>query len=114
MSEIGRGRLVAGGSQQVRGRFTAVLEVDALLGLLDSDDGELIIYLSRPNVTMIAPLYERLVGIVCEHGNETSHVAIVARELSLPCVVQAHLEHDIEELEGRWVLIDEEGTLRLQ
>lgn len=115
MSErIGRGRVVAGGERHASGRFAAVLDVQDLLRLMDVSETALIVYLIHPNVTMMAPIYDRITGLACEHGDFQSHVAIVARELGVPCLVQTTLERDVQALEGRTVRIDPSGALELE
>jgi signal transduction protein with GAF and PtsI domain len=83
--------------------------------VMDSTGEEkLVAYLEHPNVTMMAPIQTRLAAIVCANGDEQAHVAIVSRELGLPCAVQVRLD-GIEpgELDGRAVVLDADGTLSL-
>jgi pyruvate,water dikinase len=110
---FGAGTVVSGGAGPVTGRFSSIVDVADLLRLMDEDGQQLVAFLEHPNVTMMAPVHERLVAIVCESGDEQAHVAIVARELGIPCVVRAELSLAREELEGRWVRLDTDGTLHL-
>jgi len=50
-----------------------------------------------------------VVGLVTERGGPTSHTAIIARQLGIPCVVGAHGALEIEV--GSWVVVD--GTTGL-
>lgn len=53
-----------------------------------------------------------VLGIVCEHGGPTSHTAIIARQLGIPCVVAAAGLTAIED--GATVLVDAAaGTIEL-
>lgn len=110
---VGAGRTVSGGAEAVEGRFIALLDLDGLKRAIDLEGDRLIVFLAHPNVTMIAPVYGRLAGIVCESGDEAAHVAIVARELSMPCAVQVCLERDLADLEGRLVRLEPGGELLL-
>jgi phosphohistidine swiveling domain-containing protein len=109
----GHGTMVSGGSAAVTGRFVALLEVSDLLEVMDRDDGPFIAYMTYPNVTMIAPAYDVMSGIVCEHGDAVSHVAIVAREIDVPCAVQTRLEIPLEQLRGREVRLSASGQLEV-
>ncbi len=114
MSErIGAGRTVSGGARAVEGRFLALLDVEDLKRAIDEKPEHLIVFIAHPNVTMIAPIYGRLAGIVCASGDEAAHVAIVARELSLPCAVQVSLERELGDLEGHRVRLEPGGELLL-
>jgi pyruvate,water dikinase len=111
---FGAGTIVSGGTRAVRGRFVSLVEVADLLRVMEEDGQQLVAFLEHPNVTMMAPIHERLTAIVCESGDEQAHVAIVARELGIPCVVRAELSRPRADLEGRWVRLDTDGTLHLE
>lgn len=115
MSErVGGGRMVSGGSEPAHGRFVALLDVGDLLRVIDAGEDSLIAYLEHPNVTMMATIESRLNAIVCANGDEQAHVAIIARELGLPCVVQLQLDgSELERLEGHRVTLDPDGSLVL-
>jgi phosphohistidine swiveling domain-containing protein len=110
----GAGQVVSGGDQAAVGRFAALLRVEDLIAELDGPVERLVAFLAHPNVTMIAPLQPRLAAIVCETGDESAHVAIVSRELGLPCVVQFELALPLDVLEGREVTLRPDGTLVLE
>lgn len=109
--QVGAGRMVAGGSEPVSGRFIALLDVDSLMSAMDGGDDRLIAYLEAPNVTMMAPIQARLAGIACASGDESAHVAIVSRELELPCAVKVDLDVSLEELAGEQVTLWPDGRL---
>jgi hypothetical protein len=113
MSEpIGSGTMVSGGGEPAVGTFVALLDVDGLMRVMDGDLTELVAYLEHPNVTMMAPIQSRLAAIVCANGDEQAHVAIVSRELGLPCVVQLTLDRaDPAELDGLRVRLEPDGSL---
>ncbi len=112
---IGTGTMVSGGAEPARGRFVALLDVQDLMKAMDAPGEEkLVAYLEHPNVTMMAPIQTRLAAIVCANGDEQAHVAIVSRELGLPCAVQVRLDAtELPDLEGRPVVLAPDGTLSL-
>jgi phosphoenolpyruvate-protein kinase (PTS system EI component) len=107
----GHGTVVSGGDASAEGRLVALLDVDDLLAAMDAGEQDLVAYLVHPNVTMMAPIYDSLNAIVCEHGDDASHVAIVARELGIPCAVQTKLELPLERLVGQRVRLEPTGEL---
>jgi phosphohistidine swiveling domain-containing protein len=111
--KIGQGVMVGGGATGAEGTFETLIEVDDLLALMGSGRTGIVAYLEHPNVTMVGPLYDSLAAVVCEHGDDSSHVAIVARELGIPCVVHATLDRDPLELRGQTVRLDVGGELFL-
>jgi signal transduction protein with GAF and PtsI domain len=111
---IGSGRMVSGGDEPAVGRFVALLDVESLMRAMDDGREPLVAYLAHPNVTMMAPIHSRLAAIVCASGDESAHVAIVARELGLPCAVQFQLDRKLEDLERLGVRLDPDGTLLLE
>lgn len=110
---LGSGRLVSAGEQTEDGggRFVALVDVEDLMAVMDDGDDDLVAYVESPNVTMIAPVSQRLVGIICLTGDELAHIAIVARELGVPCLVESKLTKPIEELRGARVRISREGAI---
>jgi phosphoenolpyruvate synthase/pyruvate phosphate dikinase len=110
---IGKGTMVSGGAEPTVGTFVAILDVEGLMKAMDGGGTDLVAYLEHPNVTMMAPIQSRLAAIVCANGDEQAHVAIVSRELGLPCAVQLTLESDPTSLDGRQVRLDPDGSLSL-
>lgn len=105
MSEIARGTAVSGGERSAGGRLVAIGDAQDLLAEMERD-GPIVVYLEAPNVTMMAPIFDRVAALVCERGDSQAHVAIVARELGIPCLVQCSLAERLAELEGTEVTVD--------
>jgi hypothetical protein len=105
--------MVGGGDKDAEGAFETLFEVEDLLELMGSGRTNLVAYLEHPNVTMVGPLYDSLAAIVCRHGDDSAHVAIIARDLGIPCAVQAKLDRDPAELRGCTVRLDTSGELFL-
>jgi signal transduction protein with GAF and PtsI domain len=108
---IGGGTMVSGGGEPTVGTFVALLDVEDLMKAMDAGGSDLVAYLEHPNVTMMAPIQSRLAAIVCANGDEQAHVAIVSRELGLPCAVQLTLDDDPTSFDGARVRLDPDGTL---
>jgi signal transduction protein with GAF and PtsI domain len=109
--QLGSGTMVSGGGEPTVGTFVAILDVEGLMRAMDGGGSDLVAYLEHPNVTMMAPIQSRLAAIVCANGDEQAHVAIVSRELGLPCVVQLTLAADPKSLDGARVRLAPDGTL---
>jgi signal transduction protein with GAF and PtsI domain len=103
--------MVSGGGEPTVGTFVAILDVEGLMRAMDGGGTDLVAYLEHPNVTMMAPIQSRLAAIVCANGDEQAHVAIVSRELGLPCVVQLTLAAAPTSLDGAKVRLTPDGTL---
>jgi phosphoenolpyruvate-protein kinase (PTS system EI component) len=111
MLRIGGGMLTCGGA--CRGTLRRVSGVADVLRLMQTDLSGVILLTNAASATFVTPLFPLIRGIVCTTGGATSHIAIVAREFNLACVMAAGIDHD-GELEGRMVGFTEDGTLYLE
>lgn len=105
MSEKIAGTAVSGGERSATGRLVSIGGAEDLLAEMDRD-GDIVVYLEAPNVTMMAPIFDRVVALVCEHGDSQAHVAIVARELGIPCLVQCPLGGRLDQVVGSELTVD--------
>ena len=106
---LGHGTLVSGGS--VRGTATRVKDVDDVVGLLDGSDlGDVILLTESASATTIMPLLAEVAGVVCTVGGPTSHLATVARDFGLTCVVGAS-SMPLDEVDGRRIAVQDDGTV---
>jgi len=109
MQPIGRGQVVSrGGVEGILHQANTVEEVFALLPKDNLD--EVILLTDSPSATAVVPLLSKVRGVVCRSGGMTSHLAIVAREFGLACIMGADLI-DSAEVEGVAVTITEEGEI---
>ena len=70
------------------------------------------IILSKTLSPNLVVLFKKTAGIICETGGFFSHAAIIAREMNLPCLVQAKIGGAIED--GQKVRIDgKKGTITI-
>jgi signal transduction protein with GAF and PtsI domain len=94
----------------LRGRVTVVRALPDVLALLGEDLGETLLWISEPVVTLVAPVMEEVAGILCSSGGPAAHVAIVSRELDLPCLMQCRIE-DGEDIDGATLVVGADGTI---
>ena len=108
MVRVGQGNVTSGNG--CRGTLRVVETVADVLGLLKEDVSEVVLYTPTASATIMTPLFPRIKGVVCSTGGETSHVAIVAREFNLPCIMGSEIEYD-GALDGCIVNFNEEGEI---
>jgi len=108
---IGRGNRTSGGA--CSGVLRRVESVSDVLRLLKEDVSGTILLTPTASATIMTPLFPRIRGVVCTTGGATSHVAIVAREFNLTCVMGVRFEFDGDP-DGRPVRIDADGGIYLE
>ena len=110
MGEVVATGLVASGKGccGVLRRATEVADVFALMK--EPDLSSTILLTESATATSLVPLLSRVRGLICTSGGITSHLAIVAREFGLPCVMAAVFA-DPASLEGIEVVLGEDGTV---
>lgn len=111
MRRIGKGLLTSGGACQ--GTLRAVESVQDVLRLMRDDLSDVILFMRSASVTTATPLFAKIKGVVCTAGGATSHLAIVAREFDLPCVMASELSCDAQ-LDGCKVAFNPEGEIFLE
>lgn len=107
---IGAGTAV-GAYAAVSGVARHVSGVEVVIELMGGDFSEMILLVPDASATNVGPLLADARGIVCTSGGPTSHLALVAREFGLACVMAATLERDLADLDGETVAIEPDGTL---
>lgn len=111
MLKIGAGMLTCGGA--CRGTLRRVSGVADVLRLMQSDVSGVILLTNAASATFVTPLFPLVRGIVCTTGGATSHIALIAREFNLSCLMAAQIDHT-GELDGRTAGFTEDGTLYLE
>lgn len=100
---VGQGRNLfsAGRIQGVARWFLAPADV-----VLACDDElpDVIAFVEGGGMTFLSPVISSVGAVVCTHGSLEAPLAILARELEVPCVMAADLAVDI--LDGETVLLD--------
>jgi len=111
MTRIGQGLLTSG--SECRGTLQAVESVQDVLQLIKTDLSHVILLTSSASATTVTPLFSKIRGVLCTSGGPTSHLALVAREFDLPCVMAADLQFH-GELNGRAARISSQGEIYLE
>jgi phosphohistidine swiveling domain-containing protein len=106
---IGAGALLSGG--EFAGEVVRADSVPAVLELLSRELGDSVLVTDQASATAFAPILPRLRGVVCAGGGEAAHLAIVARGLDLPCVMQARLQR--QPGEGERIRVGADGSIWL-
>jgi phosphohistidine swiveling domain-containing protein len=52
----------------------------------------IIAFVFQGGMTFLSPILAEVKGVVCTTGSLESHLALLAREFEMPCVMGAHLE----------------------
>jgi phosphoenolpyruvate synthase/pyruvate phosphate dikinase len=97
----------------VLGTARYVSGVDVVMELMGTDLSETILLVPDASATNVGPLLAEASGIVCTSGGPTSHLALVAREFGLPCVVAATIDPSLAELDRRRIEVTPDGRIAL-
>lgn len=107
----GEGTAVWSG-EPVDGVVREVRTTEDVIALLNDVPPDLIVLMHTAGATILAPLFSDIKGIVCTAGNVGSHVAILAREFGVPCLVGTRLA--VDDLAGRHVRLDPAGAVEVR
>ena len=111
MVKIGQGNVTSSGDCQ--GVLRVVESVEDVLRLMKEDISSTILLTPTASATIMTPLFPRIKGVVCTTGGATSHVAIVAREFDLACIMG--VQFDLKgELDGRVVSMNSDGEIFME
>ncbi len=106
LRKIGEGITAFPSSSLVRGRLKVLKSLSDLRRLKPGECAEKIVLVPVAGVAgMTIPLM-RASGIICTTGGVTSHLAILAREFRIPCIMGATIEKNIDLNDGRNIVID--------
>lgn len=106
----GRGEPASSGCV-VTGTVAEITTTEDVLKLLDECPETLIALMHTSGGTILSPLFTDLTAIVCTTGSTGSHVAILAREFGVPCVMGAALTES--ELAGRTIRLHPDGEVEV-
>jgi len=95
--------------EAVEGTVVEVRTVQDVLSLMDETPEDMIVLTYSASATILAPLYDVAVGIICTAGTVGSHVAIISREYGLPCLMGVELNGT--DLVGRRVRLASSGEV---
>ena len=92
MQKLGQGNVTSGNG--CRGVLREVASVPDVLALMKQDLAEVVVFTREASATAVTPLFPKIRGVICTLGGPTSHLAIVAREFDLPCIMGSQIDHD--------------------
>ncbi len=110
MTKIGHGEITSG--KGCTGVLRSVQSIQDVLELMQKDLSETIVFTTSASATTLTPIFPKIKGIICTAGGPTSHLAIVAREFGLPCVMGSEIHYD-GQLDGQRVSFNDEGEIFL-
>ena len=100
MEKIGEG-LSCSSKSETTGEFVFVKTVEDVINLFDNATGKICI-VDDAGITTLSPILSDLVGTICTTGSAGSHLAIVSREFSIPCIMGVKFSiENISSLNGR-------------
>lgn len=111
MQKIGQGTLTSGRASE--GTIRLVETVPDVLRLMKTDLSDAILLTTAASATAVIPLFSLVKGVICTSGGATSHLAIVAREFDLPCIMGSQIG-GVKELDGKAVAFDDKGDIFLK
>jgi phosphohistidine swiveling domain-containing protein len=111
MIKIGEGEPASG--QGAAGILRKAETLEDVLKLIDTDLSDTIVFTTSASVTAITPILPKIRGLICTSGGFTSHLAIVAREFDLPCLMGSSI-NDVDSLEGRRIRFTDQGEIFLE
>lgn len=111
MVKIGQGNVTSGSDCQ--GVLRVVESVADVLRLMKEDISGTILLTPTASATIMTPLFPRIKGVVCTTGGATSHVAIVAREFDLACIMGVQFDRQ-GELDGCLVSMNAQGEIFME
>ena len=111
MKKIGKGMLTSGAD--CKGTLRQVQTIQDVLKLMKGDLSDVILFMNTASASTATPLFAKIKGVLCTAGGATSHLAIVAREFDLPCVMAGEIIAQ-DSLDGRRVSFNHEGEIFLE
>ena len=103
LREVGAGtNLFAAGG--VRGTARWFHETADVLSVAEDEVERTIAFVNKGGMTFLSPILPDLRGVVCTAGSRESHLAILARESGVPCVLATELVDEVRN--GDTVVLD--------
>ena len=110
MLKIGEGNVTSGTGCQ--GRLREVKSLADVLELMRTDLSDVVVFTREASATAVTPLFPKIRGVVCTLGGATSHLAIVAREFDLACIMGSRIDYE-GELDGCTISFNDKGEIFL-
>ncbi len=106
---IGRGMCALREAEAI-GKLHVIKDIEDVLRLMNNGADDAIVLLDLAGATTITPIFSSIIGIICTTGGITSHLAIVAREFDLACIMGADVTFDTR-LQGKRVKLSKTGEI---
>jgi phosphohistidine swiveling domain-containing protein len=81
--------------------------------IINEDMSASVLVVESSSVTGVAPILPDVLGVVCLSGGPTSHLALVAREFGVPCVMGATFADPPQEIDGLRLELEPDGTVNV-
>jgi phosphohistidine swiveling domain-containing protein len=96
---------------EVRGEVRWFRTLADVVSAVDNDDlTEIVAFVYQGGMTFLSPILAEVKAVVCTTGSLESHLALLARELEMPCIMGARL--DVVLSDGDGVVLDLDGLDR--
>ena len=100
MEKIGEG-LSCSSKSEVEGNLVYIRTIEDVINLFNNASGKICI-VEDAGITTLSPILPDLIGTVCTTGSAGSHLAIISREFSLPCIMGTKFSlEDLSILDGK-------------
>lgn len=107
---VGAGQRV-GTREPVSGVGCYVKDVAAVLALMEQDVSGLVLIVDEAGATGVAPILPDALGVICTSGGPTSHLALVAKEYGVACIMAAKMQCSPEAFDGLLVTMLADGSI---
>jgi phosphoenolpyruvate-protein kinase (PTS system EI component) len=93
------------------GTLYVVSNLQDVIKIMKNPPEDAIVLTNIAGGTTISPILKKVQGVICTIGSMASHIAIVSREFSLPCIVGAKDIPFDSSLNGKRVRIEKSGSV---
>ena len=107
---VGQGLVAYFGAKPVEGIVREVRTLQDIIALDGENIKGSVILVRKAGVTGLIPILSRIGAVICTTGGVGSHLAIIAREFGIPCIMGTTLER-AKNLNGKKVLIEAKDGL---
>jgi phosphoenolpyruvate-protein kinase (PTS system EI component) len=96
---------------EVQGELAYIQTIEDVINLFDSAKDKICL-VNDAGITTLGPILSELKGALCTTGGPGSHLAIISREYSLPCIMAIKLKVNISKVNGKQVKVIHDGNNR--
>lgn len=85
---------------------------DVIKIIKEGNPKDKICLLTQAGATTLAPIFNKIAGVLCTSGGRGSHLAIMSREFGIPAYMGCKFELSLEDLNDKKVLLVTEQNER--